>query len=91
MLQILTENRYAASKTAAEKAVWDFAENERPQFTINAILPPMILGEPLHKSHAEVFAAYIRLLVQGDTAFLSSMPASKSPFPIPTSPSQLRC
>ncbi|KAL5374910.1 hypothetical protein DPSP01_011579 [Paraphaeosphaeria sporulosa] len=67
---------YAASKVATEKAFWDFVEKRKPHFTANAILPPMILGEPLHKSHAEVKAAYIRQLMTGDTAFLETMPAT---------------
>lgn len=78
--------RYAASKVAAEKAFWDFVKEKNPHFTANAVLPPMILGQPLHKSHAEAKAAYIRQLITGDTAFLETMPASKFVSCIPLEP-----
>jgi nucleoside-diphosphate-sugar epimerase len=35
---------YAASKTYAEKASWDFLEKEKPNFTISTMNPPMVLG-----------------------------------------------
>jgi hypothetical protein len=38
----------------------------------------MIIGQPLHKTHAEVKAAWIRQLATGDTSLLETMPASKS-------------
>ncbi|KAJ7471422.1 NAD-P-binding protein [Mycena galericulata] len=36
---------YLASKTHAEKAVWNFVEEEKPHFSVTSIVPPVILGE----------------------------------------------
>ncbi|KAJ7485418.1 NAD-P-binding protein [Mycena latifolia] len=36
---------YVASKTHAEKAVWDFVKEEKPDFSVTSIVPPLILGE----------------------------------------------
>lgn len=35
---------YSASKTLAEKAAWDFMQQEAPAFTLSTINPPMIYG-----------------------------------------------
>lgn len=35
---------YSASKTLAEKALWDFLAKEKPHFTANALLPPYVFG-----------------------------------------------
>ncbi len=35
---------YRASKTFAEKAAWKFLEEERPNFTLSTICPPLVLG-----------------------------------------------
>ncbi|KAJ4295303.1 hypothetical protein N0V90_007314 [Kalmusia sp. IMI 367209] len=67
---------YMASKVAAEKAVWEFSEQKKPRFAVNAICPPAILGEPLDRTHVEVKAAYIKLLAEGKTEFLETMPAT---------------
>jgi len=37
-------NGYRASKTMAEKAAWDFIEQERPNFTLSTMCPPLVLG-----------------------------------------------
>ncbi|PLB48062.1 NAD(P)-binding protein [Aspergillus steynii IBT 23096] len=39
---------YRASKTFAEKAAWDFIENEKPNFDIATINPPLVLGPVVH-------------------------------------------
>ncbi|KAJ7487923.1 hypothetical protein FB451DRAFT_1362547 [Mycena latifolia] len=36
---------YLASKAHAEKAVWDFVKEEKPDFSVTSIVPPVILGE----------------------------------------------
>ncbi|KAL4927618.1 mitochondrial 37S ribosomal protein bS1m [Aspergillus undulatus] len=41
-------NTYRASKTFAEKAAWDFIENENPNFDIATINPPLVLGPVVH-------------------------------------------
>jgi nucleoside-diphosphate-sugar epimerase len=37
-------NGYRASKTFAEKAAWEFEKNEKPNFTISTMCPPLVLG-----------------------------------------------
>lgn len=71
-----------ASKVAAEKAVWKFAEERKPHFAVNTVSPSSILGEPLNKSHVETRVAWVKRLYDGDSSELSRMPASK--FPINT-------
>lgn len=39
---------YMGSKTFAEKAAWEFVENEKPNFTLVAINPPLIFGPVVH-------------------------------------------
>lgn len=73
------ENRgeivYMASKTEAEKAVWRFVEEKKPRFTVNSVAPSTIMGEPLHKSHIESSASWLKLLYDGNTAMLANFPA----------------
>jgi nucleoside-diphosphate-sugar epimerase len=35
---------YRASKTFAEQAAWDFVKNEKPNFSVSTINPPMVFG-----------------------------------------------
>ncbi|KFZ20141.1 hypothetical protein V502_03337 [Pseudogymnoascus sp. VKM F-4520 (FW-2644)] len=35
---------YRASKTFAERAAWDFVRDEKPNFTISTVNPPMVFG-----------------------------------------------
>ncbi|CAI6340636.1 unnamed protein product [Periconia digitata] len=67
---------YMANKVATEKAVWEFVRGRKPGYAVNAVSPAAIMGEPLHRSHAEVAAAHVRSLYQGKVEFLSSMPAT---------------
>ncbi|OPB37939.1 hypothetical protein A0O28_0102230 [Trichoderma guizhouense] len=60
---------YMASKAAAEKAVWQFAEERKPHFTVNSVPPSAIMGEALNKVHNEGTGAWIRNLYDGDTSF----------------------
>jgi len=39
---------YVASKTFAERAAWDYVENEKPEFTIATLSPPMVYGPVIH-------------------------------------------
>jgi nucleoside-diphosphate-sugar epimerase len=41
-------NGYRASKTFAERAAWDFLENEKPNFSIATMCPPLVLGPIVH-------------------------------------------
>jgi len=38
---------YAASKTAAERAVWKFREEHKPKFTVTVLNPCLVAGPPL--------------------------------------------
>ncbi|KAH6887046.1 hypothetical protein B0T10DRAFT_539215 [Thelonectria olida] len=67
---------YAASKVAAEKEVWNFVEENNPHYTVNVICPSGILGEPLHKKHAETPANWVAALFKGDKASLDPWPAA---------------
>ncbi|KXH64738.1 dihydroflavonol-4-reductase [Colletotrichum nymphaeae SA-01] len=40
---------YAASKTFAEKAAWNFQSEESPGFTLSVILPPLVFGPVLQR------------------------------------------
>ena len=39
---------YYASKTYAERAVWEFKETIKPQFSISTFLFPIVYGPPIH-------------------------------------------
>ncbi|KAJ5152766.1 uncharacterized protein N7482_009244 [Penicillium canariense] len=39
---------YRGSKKFAELAAWDFVENEKPQFDLVALCPPMVFGPVVH-------------------------------------------
>ncbi len=39
---------YRASKTFAERAAWDFVEQENPNFTLATLCPPLVLGPIVH-------------------------------------------
>jgi nucleoside-diphosphate-sugar epimerase len=68
---------YRASKKFAEKAAWDFMEQEKPGFTLTTLCPPMIYGpavsllsleklyrvdlEGAHETMSRVSLVYLRL------------------------------
>ena len=39
---------YRASKTFAEKAAWDFVEQQKPNFSISTMCPPLVIGPVVH-------------------------------------------
>ncbi|KAK4547780.1 hypothetical protein LTR36_000738 [Oleoguttula mirabilis] len=41
-------NGYRASKTFAERAAWDFIEQEKPNFSLATMCPPLVLGPIVH-------------------------------------------
>ena len=46
-----TENAgdgYRGSKTFAEKAAWDFVEQQKPNFSVSTICPPLVIGPVVH-------------------------------------------
>lgn len=42
---------YFASKVAAEQAFWEWVKNNKPHFSVNAVLPCTIYGSPLSVTH----------------------------------------
>lgn len=39
---------YRGSKKLAEKAAWDFVEQEKPNFTLSTMCPPLVIGPIVH-------------------------------------------
>lgn len=56
---------YAASKTLAEKAVWEFFKEKHPHFTVNSVAPAMVMGECLSITHAELGHMFATVLYEG--------------------------
>ena len=80
---------YMASKVEAERALWKFVEERKPQFNVNSVCASSILGEPLNKSHTESPVAFVKHLCDGNTAIFNFIPASQlSRRPITSSASQ---
>ncbi|KAJ4129723.1 hypothetical protein NW754_004006 [Fusarium falciforme] len=67
---------YAASKVAAEREVWRFIKQEKPHYTLNVICPSGIIGEPLHKKHAEAPTNWIATHFRRDKTSLDAFPAA---------------
>lgn len=44
---------YAASKTFAEKAFWEFQKKESPKFALSAMIVPLVYGPPIHDATYE--------------------------------------
>lgn len=66
-------NVYAASKIEAEKAIWEFADEKHPHFTINSVVPATIMGECLSKTHAELGHMFVRILYEGKPDAVAAM------------------
>ncbi|GAA5840560.1 hypothetical protein JCM11251_007615 [Rhodosporidiobolus azoricus] len=47
--QVDPSQAYRASKTLAEQAAWRFVEEEKPQFDIATVNPPLIFGPIIHQ------------------------------------------
>lgn len=69
---------YAAGKVAAEKEVWKLVEEKQPHFTVNVVCPSGIIGEPLHRKHAESQANWVATLFKGDKPYLDAYPAGRT-------------
>ncbi|KAL6901260.1 hypothetical protein GGI43DRAFT_433947 [Trichoderma evansii] len=67
---------YMASKVEAEKAVWKFIQDEKPNYVLNVVSPFTTFGAMLHPSHARGTAGWISGLWKGDTTFATLMPTS---------------
>ena len=53
---------YTRSKTLAERAAWDFVENEAPEMQLTAINPCLVLGRPLDDHYGASLGLVERLL-----------------------------
>lgn len=53
---------YSKSKTLAERAAWDFVENEAPDMGLTVINPVMVLGVPLDEKFGTSVSVVQRLL-----------------------------
>ncbi|KAH7118392.1 hypothetical protein EDB81DRAFT_701451 [Dactylonectria macrodidyma] len=67
---------YTASKVAAEKELWKFVEENQPHFTVNVVSPASIVGEPLHRKHADSPVYWVSSLFKGDKIALEAFHAS---------------
>ena len=52
-------NAYSASKTYAERAVWEFKETVKPKFSISTFLFPFVYGPPIHDVTYETLGSSI--------------------------------
>lgn len=68
---------YAASKAAAERAVWDFVATRRPPFRVSTVLPALIIGQPLAAAHNSSAGSWIRQLYDGDMTHLGKYNSGK--------------
>lgn len=56
---------YAASKTEAERAVWKFVDEQKPNYVVNCVLPNANIGRILSSTGGT--GAWVTGLVKGDT------------------------
>lgn len=68
---------YAASKVAAEKALWKFVEEKKPHYTVNAVVPSGVTGEPMHEKHADNHVNWVATIFKGQKDRLDEFPASE--------------
>lgn len=77
---------YNASKIAAEKRIWEFVAEKKPNFTVNIVTPAGVIGDHMHRPHAESPGAWLRLLYDGDVNIVYlvlTSTSSKTVIPIP--------
>ncbi|KAK1485005.1 hypothetical protein CABS01_13762 [Colletotrichum abscissum] len=67
---------YAASKVTAEKAVWNFVSEKQPHYNVNSINPSGVLGEPLHRKHAEAKSNWLNHIWNNKRSLLDPYPAA---------------
>ncbi|KAE9962155.1 hypothetical protein EG328_000842 [Venturia inaequalis] len=67
---------YAASKTQAERQVWDWVKENKPSFVVNAVLPNANLGQPLdvkNQGHPST-TLWVKQVFDGDLDQLRGVP-----------------
>ncbi|KAH8816655.1 hypothetical protein F5884DRAFT_229541 [Xylogone sp. PMI_703] len=67
---------YCASKAEGERAMWKFAEEFKPGFAVNSVLPATVLGKKLYKGQQGKTADMVMLAYQNDKTPISYLPAS---------------
>ncbi|KAJ6475923.1 NAD-P-binding protein [Mycena vitilis] len=65
---------YAASKTEAEKAVWEVVERTKPPFQVSAVLPNMNFGPILGGADSSSSGSLLVNLIRGDKTALMFPP-----------------
>lgn len=65
---------YSAAKAKAEKAVWNFLEEEKPPFAINVVSPFATIGPVLHPNQPGATSLWIKELLQGDLSSTNIVP-----------------
>ncbi|KAJ6500234.1 NAD-P-binding protein [Mycena vitilis] len=65
---------YAASKTEAEKAVWQVVERTKPPFQVSAVLPNMNFGPILGDVNRSSSGSFMARLARGEDFDLSIVP-----------------
>lgn len=68
---------YLGSKVEAEKAVWKFAKEQKPNFTVNSVNPFTVFGRILNKNQKPSTAGWVLDLYRGETGQLRGFKASK--------------
>lgn len=65
---------YGSSKTEAEKALWKFVKEQKPAFTVNAVLPNANFGKILVKGQPASTGNWVTTLFNGNTDALKNSP-----------------
>ncbi len=53
--------------------MWKFAAEHRPHFRVNAVLPGLILGQPLGSVHVNTAGSWLQQLYNGDMSTLGGL------------------
>jgi len=69
---------YAASKVLGERAAWKFMTEEKPSFSMNAIMPHTTFGPILDPEQATSTAGMLKGLFEGNWAAFSGILPRKS-------------
>lgn len=67
---------YSASKAGAEKALWQFVKERKPNFQVNSVLPDTCVGEILSFDGSLSTGAWSRGLIENGVDFVKYLPAS---------------
>ncbi|KAK5991541.1 Aldehyde reductase 2 [Cladobotryum mycophilum] len=65
---------YWASKVESEKAVWRFVDEKKPNFTVNVVVPAMIIGEQLDISHVNANPCFPKHALDNNVAVFANIP-----------------